>query len=155
MKRLLITCGLVILVTTGAAAQPMSASGTAAAIPESLARRKWATPNEIKALSVAISLAEFPMTYAKVRTDVMGNMPFQWLFGVGDGSDFTREYFALTDPSNDQPYYGVVLRAGDERTQIIASAQLYYSDKYDRRYYDQAENMPENLKKDFWGLGSL
>ena len=149
MKRLLISCGLVFLVSACVSAQ--STSGTAASL-ESPTR--WATPNEIKALSYAMSLAEIPMTFPQLKSDVWGDLKPRWIFSVGvGGNDETRRHWALTDASDDKPYYGIVLRTkrgkDEQSDDVLVSMQLYYCDEHGMRFYDQGDEGFEHLKEDF------
>jgi len=157
MKRLLISCCLVFLVSVRVTAQSTSTSGAA---NNSKPSANWATPNEIRAVSHAINFAEMPMAFSKIRTDVLGDLRLQPLCGAG-GANGWSYYCAITDISDDKPYYGVVFKYkesggckeeganfGDTE---ISAIQLYYSDEHGMEFYAQedaaAKQVNDDIKK--------
>ena len=97
------------------------------------------------------------MTFSKIRTDVLGDLRLQPLCGVG-GADGWSYYYALTDISDDKPYYGVVFRykesggskeeGGNFGDTEISSMQLYYCDEHDMKFYDQEDTSVKRVKDD-------
>jgi hypothetical protein len=146
MRRFIIPCCLVFLVLARVPAQ--SVSGTANNPKQSA---HWATPNEIRAVSLAISLADMPMTFSKIRTDVLGGLGLCPIYGAG-GANGWSDYWAITDISGGKPYYGIVFRHKEITDDPeVGSMQLYYCDEHGMTFYhkeDEAvQNMHDDLKK--------
>lgn len=138
----LVTCGIL---PVAVASLPLGASD------KSETRRKWATPNEIRALSYAIDLAEMPMSRSKVDSDLCGELASVFLYGTG-GTDGTYEYLAITNPEADKPYYGIALEYdGDKKrscdTPQIRSVRLFYCNEYNMKFYDPGP-IPNSIKDD-------
>ncbi len=115
-------------------------------------RRKWATPNEIRALSYAIDLAEMPMSRLKVNSDLCGELTPISLY-VGGSLDGLYHYLAITNLEVDKPYYGIELKYDEHKkgsydTVQVLSAKLFYQNEYGMRFYDSGP-IPNSLKDNF------
>jgi len=89
-----------------------------------------------------------PMTFSKIRTEVLGDLKLGPMYGVG-GANGYRDYWAITDISDDKPYYGIAFRYKESRENPeVSSMQLYYCDENDMKFYDQEDTAVKFMKDD-------